>query len=491
MLHFEAYRKRWIIAKGTPAVRGEDGWYELMFDKDIKEQEPKIRDDGTVDYSPNIQMVHAGDKVMVYHPPIPGKMGVTIFGSTIAPIRAKEAKPYPLTHIERRGNDFFATENGRIRLRSGRLEVMSCLVMNGDAGYATGMIDFIGDVFVRGDVKDGVVMNIGGNLEVGGVIDAAQIKVAGNLVCHGGIHGKQKALIEVGGSLTANFIEEATINVKKEIMAGHIINAEIKSEDKVVVEGVNGIIIGGNVQAEECISAVAVGNDKGFKTNLRIASTDVWSREYARIMISWRTYPNTYVDINGMVNEDCRIENKELHVTRKGIEAFEMGTYEYHDVLAELESQSDAQAALEEAKSAPKQESKEEAAVVQEVKKLVLIVDDDPVFLKTQYAYLISDYNVAVVSSGEDALKYLKTNKPDVILLDYLMPNMNGSELLQQIRGLPSDEADIPVFFLTSVTDKNVIVKCLSLYPQKYLIKPMEKTELLQILSEFFNGEHK
>lgn len=104
---------------------------------------------------------------------------------------------------------------------------------------------------------------------------------------------------------------------------------------------------------------------------------------------------------------------------------------------------------------------------------------------------MISDYNVAVVSSGEDALKYLKTNKPDVILLDYLMPNMNGSELLQQIRGLPSDEADIPVFFLTSVTDKNVIVKCLSLYPQKYLIKPMEKTELLQILSEFFNGEHK
>lgn len=66
LLHYEIYRKRWIVAKGVPAVKGKDGWYEFMFDKDFKEMKPKIREDGSVDYSPNIQIVNKGDKVMTW-----------------------------------------------------------------------------------------------------------------------------------------------------------------------------------------------------------------------------------------------------------------------------------------------------------------------------------------------------------------------------------------------------------------------------------------
>lgn len=486
LLHYEIYRKRWIVAKGVPAVRGKDGWYEFLFDKDIKEMKPKIREDGSVDYSPNIQIVKEGDKVMTYHPPVPGKNGITVFGSTIAPVAAKDAKKVPLTNVEQKGNDFFALEGGRVALKGNRLEVMSRLEINGNAGYATGMINFIGDVIVGGDIKDGVTMDIGGNLEVYGEIDAAQIKVSGDVICHGGIHGKQKAKILAGGTVTANFIEEADIHAGRDVQAGHIINAQIVSENNVVVEGRNGTILGGEIQADESITAVRVGNEKGCNTILRISSSDIWSREYARIVVYDKVFPYTQVEINGVTDSDCRLQRGELHLTSKGLERYEIGSYVYKDVLAELESQSDLQMAetFKEEHHLVKEEKPEE-------KKLILVVDDDPIFLKTQYTYLVNDYYVAVVSSGEDALKFLEKNKPDLILLDYLMPKMDGSELLLKIRSMKNEKADIPVFFLTSVTDKKVIMKCLSLYPQKYLMKPLEKEELLQIIGDFFAKEQK
>lgn len=67
------------------------------------------------------------------------------------------------------------------------------------------------------------------------------------------------------------------------------------------------------------------------------------------------------------------------------------------------------------------------------------------------------------------------------------MPLMNGGELLERIRKSPDKSiASIPVFFLTSVTDKRVIIECMRLFPQGYLLKPLGKEELLKIVGEFF-----
>ncbi len=460
-------RKMYIVAKGVPAKRGIDGYYEFLFDKDAKETKPRIREDGSVDYSPNIVTVEKGQKVAVYHPPVEGSFGYTVFDSVVAPPPAKEANRISLKKVERIGNEFFAMNDGRISYRMKTLEVRDCLVVEGDAGYATGMIDFVGDVIVKGDVKDGVVMNINGSLQVKGEIDAANIKVGKNLVVYGGIHGKQKAEIEVGGTLTASFIENAVIRAKGDIVAGHLINATVISRNSISVEGEDGQIIGGVIEADECISAMQVGNETGVRTELKIASTDIWSREYARIVVKGKMFSETNVEINGMKMRDCRIENKELHLTGEGLKAFDIGSYRYNDI---------------EEKLARTEES------VKEENPMVLVVDDDPVFLKTQYAYLINNYRVAVVNSAVDALAFIKNKRPDLILLDYLMPNMNGGQLLEKIRELPPEEGrDVPVFFLTSVTDKKIIVECLRLYPQGYLIKPLSKDELLKIVGDFFD----
>ena len=88
-------------------------------------------------------------------------------------------------------------------------------------------------------------------------------------------------------------------------------------------------------------------------------------------------------------------------------------------------------------------------------------------------------YDVTCVKSGVAAFKYLARKTPDIILLDYLMPMMDGPEVLRNIHDTSGWE-DIPVVFLTGMTEKNKVLKTLAeLKPQGYIVKPAKKSELV------------
>ena len=117
--------------------------------------------------------------------------------------------------------------------------------------------------------------------------------------------------------------------------------------------------------------------------------------------------------------------------------------------------------------------------------KKILVVDDDQNMLQLLYSFLRDSYCVTMVSSGKDALESLRKQKPDLMLLDYLMPEMNGKETLEIIR---KDEnlKDLPVFFLTGVSDSNKISECLKLDPSGYILKPIGKFSLLAKIRAYF-----
>lgn len=117
--------------------------------------------------------------------------------------------------------------------------------------------------------------------------------------------------------------------------------------------------------------------------------------------------------------------------------------------------------------------------------KKILVVDDDQNMLQLLYSFLRDSYRVTMVSSGKDALESLRKQKPDLMLLDYLMPEMNGKETLEIIR---KDEnlKDLPVFFLTGVSDSNKISECLKLDPSGYILKPIGKFSLLAKIRAYF-----
>lgn len=117
-------------------------------------------------------------------------------------------------------------------------------------------------------------------------------------------------------------------------------------------------------------------------------------------------------------------------------------------------------------------------------KKHVLIIDDDPVMLKTLKLYLEDEYHIATALSGKIALKFLEKKDTDLILLDYEMPVMDGPEVITILRG-NERTANIPIIFLTGVNEVDKIQKVMHLKPQGYMLKPVNNEELHRTLRKF------
>ena len=117
--------------------------------------------------------------------------------------------------------------------------------------------------------------------------------------------------------------------------------------------------------------------------------------------------------------------------------------------------------------------------------KSILIVDDDPTYLKLIKEWLKVNYRVSMANSGMQAITWLAKNRADLILLDYEMPITSGPQVLEMIK---SDAAtsDIPVIFLTGKGDKESIMKVLSLKPAGYLLKSIDRNGLRENLANHF-----
>jgi len=120
-----------------------------------------------------------------------------------------------------------------------------------------------------------------------------------------------------------------------------------------------------------------------------------------------------------------------------------------------------------------------------EYKKSILIVDDDPNYLSLVREWLREKYKVSMANSGLQAIKWLGRNKADLILLDYEMPVTSGPQVLEMLRN-DTETSSIPVIFLTGKGDKESVMAVVSLKPEGYFLKTIQREELLEKLSEYF-----
>ena len=107
----------------------------------------------------------------------------------------------------------------------------------------------------------------------------------------------------------------------------------------------------------------------------------------------------------------------------------------------------------------------------------ILAVDDVVSILKTIKAALHANYKVHTINRPEAVLDFLKLRKPDLILLDYLMPVYNGFELIPMIRELPGYE-ETPIIMLTSEGTITNIKEAISLGACDFIVKPFKENEL-------------
>ncbi len=110
---------------------------------------------------------------------------------------------------------------------------------------------------------------------------------------------------------------------------------------------------------------------------------------------------------------------------------------------------------------------------------LILIVDDVPQNLQVLRSTLEKEnYRIAAANSGEVALRYLQKKTPDLVLLDVMMPIMNGFEVCQKIKA-QEPLAHVPVIFLTARTEKEDVVAGFESGGIDYITKPFNTAELL------------
>ena len=112
-------------------------------------------------------------------------------------------------------------------------------------------------------------------------------------------------------------------------------------------------------------------------------------------------------------------------------------------------------------------------------KPLILVVDDNPTNIKVLFSVLEGEnFRVLVAKSGESALEKLKIISPDLILLDVMMPGIDGFEVCRQLKETDTVQA-IPVIFMTALSDEANKVRGFSLGAVDYITKPIQHQEAL------------
>jgi DNA-binding response OmpR family regulator len=120
--------------------------------------------------------------------------------------------------------------------------------------------------------------------------------------------------------------------------------------------------------------------------------------------------------------------------------------------------------------------------------KNILLIDDEPRMLDLISLYLLpKDYNCIRYTSALDAIRYLENHQVELILLDIMMPELNGWEACKIIR----KKWDYPIIMLTALTEKPEVVKGLSIGADDYISKPFDGDELVARIEAVLRRKHK
>jgi DNA-binding response OmpR family regulator len=112
----------------------------------------------------------------------------------------------------------------------------------------------------------------------------------------------------------------------------------------------------------------------------------------------------------------------------------------------------------------------------------VLIVDDDPVILRLlQINFRLEGYEVDTATRGEEALERARSDRPDVVVLDVMMPGIDGWEVCRRLKETP-EARNIPIIFLSARAQDEDRERGYALGVDEYVTKPFDPSHLVEIV---------
>jgi uncharacterized protein (DUF342 family) len=263
--------KNVLVAQGIRPVKAVNEYFEINPHL-IRKKSPipdKNRND-QIDYrrhSPFI-VVNKDQALAVKKPGTPGREGKNVHGDPVPfeTIAVEGAKPGDNTRIDEK---YIISEiNGQLVEEKKVLNVRKNLVIKGSVGYATGNIIFPGDVIIEGAVSDGFKIYSGGSVIIQQTFDVTEAIAKGDLNVAGGIVGRGRAFLKVGGNIRTKFIQNCKVACRKTIsIEAGLVNSNIFVMEKLDL-GDRGKILGGEIYAIKGIRAGSIGKEAGKATHI-------------------------------------------------------------------------------------------------------------------------------------------------------------------------------------------------------------------------------
>lgn len=288
-----------IVAKGVAPEPSIDGRLETLITVN-RQRHPKIDQFGMVDFRDlgEIPTVDAGQALMRRHPPEQGRPGRNVLNEEIPSPPGKEVRfgmrMQGVTADASDPNVLVSSSAGLPVLLSDGISIEPTLKLD-NIDLNSGNIDFVGSVFVHGDIRSGMQVKVGGDLTVEGTIEAAEIETGGDVIAKGGIVGHtaqnresdaraETARIHAKGSVRARYIENAIISaehavfveetiVQSDIMALATIEVGRKGSKK-------GHILGGFIRATLGVTADFIGGPGSGQTRVFVGFNPLLQRAF-------------------------------------------------------------------------------------------------------------------------------------------------------------------------------------------------------------------
>lgn len=265
------------VAIATPLKNGENGKVNFLFSLESS-LKPKVNPNGTVDYK-NVDLVVSvkkGAELATLVPPTKGTPGKNVLDQVVPAIDGVAAKlPVGANTILKPEDPavLIANTDGIVRYNGTSIEISEGFTIKGNVDFSTGNVKYAKSVVVEGDVASGFKVECGGDLQVRGCIEDAEILVGGNVLCKLGYIGQGKGVIDAKGDVNLNFTKNQIVKCRQNVVvAKEALNSTIYARKTITVHGNPLSIAGGKMMARDSITAYSIGNNSGIKSLLEVGT---------------------------------------------------------------------------------------------------------------------------------------------------------------------------------------------------------------------------
>lgn len=282
------YSLKYLVAEGVYPLDEYDGYIEVLFDYNKKAPKPVITEDKRADYR-NLNYVENALKGQILARrvnPAPGKEGIDIYGNPVPYKKGKLAPPLLAgrnTVISDDNNELIASKSGEILYMGRRISVSEVLEINSDIGTATGNIDFVGSIKIKGSVGTDYEVKSAGNIEIFGTFEGKSLIAEGDITVSGGIQGKKNTIISAKGNLSAKFLSGAEINTGGSIYSDSIIRCKVICGGSIELCGAKTVISGGAAVVHKFVEADVIGSAMAAPTEVMVGLDPVLYIRYMEI----------------------------------------------------------------------------------------------------------------------------------------------------------------------------------------------------------------